>query len=283
MPQISVPLYSLTSRCPLLSVKGNLEFSMRIPIPQQKRPDDTFYVVQPGDNLMKLAFQFYGDVRLWWVIYDANADQILGHPLDDMSGSYTPGFLEPGNPVTRILNIPGTTVPWRVSGVINNAYNPGGTGSGTNPISIPVVPGYVLRVVYQSGLAGIGFSFPNTDCAGWDGPGSGNIHGVAGFFVVDPIQNGCLLGSWADATGQLIEAPFAINNDSGELTAPNGATQLLMGMNDGDSWSDNNGSWVVAVTTTGLVITKPISKNSLTLRIPSRQTVEAELLDGPNV
>lgn len=80
--QLNIPVYGLNSRCPLLSIGGNLEFSIRVPFPQQSRADDMFYVTQPGDRLTKLAFQFYNDVRLWWVIYDLNADLILGHPLD---------------------------------------------------------------------------------------------------------------------------------------------------------------------------------------------------------
>lgn len=80
--QLNIPAACLTSRCPVLSVNGTLEYSTRVPLPQQSRPDDTFYVTQPGDKLPKLAYKFYQDVRLWWVIYDANADQILGHPLD---------------------------------------------------------------------------------------------------------------------------------------------------------------------------------------------------------
>jgi nucleoid-associated protein YgaU len=79
---LNIPVYQLNSRSPLLSVQGTLEFSVRVPWAQQSRPDDTFYVTQPGDTLSVMAFQFYGDVRLWWVLYDTNADQIQGHPLD---------------------------------------------------------------------------------------------------------------------------------------------------------------------------------------------------------
>lgn len=30
--------------------------------------DDLFHEVQAGDNLQLLAYSYYGDVRLWWVI-----------------------------------------------------------------------------------------------------------------------------------------------------------------------------------------------------------------------
>lgn len=36
------------------------------------RPDDETYVVQTGDRIDKIAFRFYGDPVLWWVIAVAN-------------------------------------------------------------------------------------------------------------------------------------------------------------------------------------------------------------------
>ncbi len=80
--QLNIPVASLTSRCPLLSVLGNLEFSTRVPMPEVSRPSDTFYVTQYGDSLPKLSFRFYNDVRLWWILYDANAQGLMSHPLD---------------------------------------------------------------------------------------------------------------------------------------------------------------------------------------------------------
>lgn len=82
MSSLSIPFNNLTSRCPVLSIGGNLEFSIRVPLPEVQRDDDTLYVTKPGDRLTKLAFTYYGDVTLWWVIYDTNASQFLGHPLD---------------------------------------------------------------------------------------------------------------------------------------------------------------------------------------------------------
>jgi nucleoid-associated protein YgaU len=79
---LNIPVYQLNSRCPLLSIQGNLEFSTRVPWAQQSRPDDTFYVTQLGDTLPRLAYQLYNDVRLWWILYDTNADLLMGHPLD---------------------------------------------------------------------------------------------------------------------------------------------------------------------------------------------------------
>lgn len=80
--QLNISVYALTSRSPLLSIAGALEFSLRVPLAPQSRPDDILYVTKPGDRLTVLAFTYYNDVRLWWVIYDNNASQLTGHPLN---------------------------------------------------------------------------------------------------------------------------------------------------------------------------------------------------------
>lgn len=273
MPQISVPLYSLTSRCPLLSVKGNLEFSMRIPIPQQRRPDDTFYVAQPGDDFMKLAFQFYGDVRLWWVIYDANADQILGHPLEALTGHTEPG----PNLVTESsvlgLFVGGQAVPWLNAGGLNPAYEI--APPGTPPVSVPVSAGQEIQIsatgLVQYGV--LGFTGPN-------GAGGPTGDGFAMMYVPgNPLGVAGLCGSFTDNDGNVIK-PIAIGA-SAVLVVPVGATQLLLGINQ-DFYGFDRGSFTVNMT---IKTTTPttIQTAALTLRIPSRQAVEAELLDGPNV
>jgi len=78
---LNISVYELPSRCPLLNVNGSLEFSTRVPLLEQQRVDDIQYVTKLGDRLPVLAYKFYKDVRLWWVIYDSNASQLLDHPL----------------------------------------------------------------------------------------------------------------------------------------------------------------------------------------------------------
>ena len=38
------------------------------------RETDIYYVTQQGDRLDLLAYDYYGDERLWWVISSANPD-----------------------------------------------------------------------------------------------------------------------------------------------------------------------------------------------------------------
>jgi hypothetical protein len=82
MTQIQIPLHSVASRCPINTINGVLEWSIRIPLREQIRPNDSYYMTALNDSLPGLAHKFYSDVSLWWVIYDVNASQLLDHPLD---------------------------------------------------------------------------------------------------------------------------------------------------------------------------------------------------------
>lgn len=79
---IQVPVQALTSRCPInTDASGVSTWSIRIPLVEKVRPGDKTYQVAPGDSLPRLAHDFYGDVRLWWVLYDTNISKLLCHPL----------------------------------------------------------------------------------------------------------------------------------------------------------------------------------------------------------
>jgi nucleoid-associated protein YgaU len=82
MNNLNIPVNAVNSRCPLLQVDGTLEFSTRVPLAERERPGDLFYVTTPEDKLPLLAYKFYGDPRLWWVIYDVNASKLQCHPLE---------------------------------------------------------------------------------------------------------------------------------------------------------------------------------------------------------
>lgn len=277
--QLSVPLYSLTSRCPLLSVLGNLEFSTRIPIPLQRRPDDILYVAQPGDNLMKLAFKFYGDIRLWWVLYDANADQILGHPLDSLTGKQVPGPNMLSTATTEI-SVPGASMPWSQDGGLNAGFAI--NNNGTPPISVPVSPGDVLHITATGIVQYFNIFVLQEPPAG--GAPTGDAESGGTFYPTHYMPGTSLgvaglCGCFANDVGTVIKT-LPIGADS-TWVVPAGATQLLMGIND-DFFADNSLQFDVTIAIDSVTPTFRYTP-ALTLRIPSRQAVEAELLDGPNV
>jgi len=83
MSGLNISVYALNSRSPLIQIgDSQFEWSTRAPLDQKNRPDDTLYVTKPNDSLPALAFKYYSDCRLWWVIYDTNASLIQGNPVD---------------------------------------------------------------------------------------------------------------------------------------------------------------------------------------------------------
>tara|TARA_B100001094_G_scaffold322603_1_gene372189 strand:- start:1280 stop:1585 length:306 start_codon:yes stop_codon:yes gene_type:complete len=39
-------------------------------------PNDIYAITQEGDRLDLMAHNFYGDIRLWWILAQANPDKI---------------------------------------------------------------------------------------------------------------------------------------------------------------------------------------------------------------
>jgi hypothetical protein len=66
----------------LLSIDG-FEFWDTLQLPQlQAQPDDAFYTVLGPDRIDLLAYKFYGDAVLWWVIALANDLELLPSDLN---------------------------------------------------------------------------------------------------------------------------------------------------------------------------------------------------------
>lgn len=78
---INVPVHALTTRCPLIVIDDVPEWSLRVPFTSKERDGDTIYVTQAMDTLFKLAYSYYGDIKLWWVIWDNNIANLSGSPL----------------------------------------------------------------------------------------------------------------------------------------------------------------------------------------------------------
>lgn len=74
---ISIHPHSLLMRAPLILVDGVPEWGIRTPMDQQKLANDAMYVTKDNDRLPIIAHYVYGDVRLWWAIYDYNR-QVIG-------------------------------------------------------------------------------------------------------------------------------------------------------------------------------------------------------------
>ncbi len=72
MTTIALHPHSILMKAPLLLVNGVPEWGIRQPSEQQKLSDDQLYTTVENDRLPIIAHYVYGDVRLWWAIYDYN-------------------------------------------------------------------------------------------------------------------------------------------------------------------------------------------------------------------
>lgn len=70
---------------------GETRQEMRVPFPKSRRINYTYHRVTAADRVDTLAYDYYGNAQLWWMIADANPEII------DWLG------LEPGE-VIRIPN-----------------------------------------------------------------------------------------------------------------------------------------------------------------------------------
>lgn len=145
--------------------------------------------------------------------------------------------------------VPGSAVPWLV------ASNPSFTAQQINQ-SAPVVVSSIngvnisggrwVQITYLSGgldLGGGGFFHANG--AAGQPLGAGYVGG----YVAGPTPNiGALIGVFTDNAGVIIGTPFFVGNGPTSVQAPAGATQLQLGVNDGN-YGDNSGAWTIAVAT----------------------------------
>jgi len=56
---------------------------LRQKINSKPQADDRFHTVKPGDRLDRLADQYFGDCKLWWIICDYND---ISFPLEMKEG-----------------------------------------------------------------------------------------------------------------------------------------------------------------------------------------------------
>jgi uncharacterized protein (TIGR03437 family) len=194
----------------------------------------------------------------WLYIENTNAEGSAGLLFSATITTVTP--TTGGLPVT----VPGTAMPWLYStnsGGLNYAYQ-FGINDGTNPVVVSASQGLdftsnsILTVTYLSGTVSTGpeDGLPYTDANGNGLPSNNSTMDFTGtpqpsFYMnpaTYPIDNGELVGTFADSSGSIVGTPFAIRNGPKNLSVPQGATQLQLGVND-DKYSDNAGFWVILV------------------------------------
>jgi hypothetical protein len=151
--------------------------------------------------------------------------------------------------------VPGQAGPW--DPVLNSSFD-----YGTHDQEPPVVispangvsfsPGTILTVKYVGGAVRAGGGWPQTDANGAVSHAAASNWQHRGNYPsryidtsVYPIYVASLVGTFAK-DGVIVGTPFKIGNGPVTFTVPASANQLLLGVND-DRFSDNSGSWTVAV------------------------------------
>lgn len=164
------------------------------------------------------------------------------------------GIAGAANAASTTVFVDGRSGPWNV--VLNPSYFYGvDNGSdGMNVNSDPTIvdsgsglsmaAGNMLTISYVSGLALAGANgtlwYDANGVPGWDS----STYGSAGYYLPadqKPIPLETLMGAFAQ-NGVLVGGPFRIGNGPVDVTIPVGATQLLLGFNDG--WFNDNGGGV---------------------------------------
>jgi hypothetical protein len=158
---------------------------------------------------------------------------------------------------STIVSVDGTDQPWSyVDGGLNTGFQ-FGVDDGTAPTTVSsfIVAGTTISIQYLDGLTSAFGPPPSVDGDGYVGsvfknaePGSTGTFfpSIHMDFSLQDIFLQALVGTFADATGTIVDSPFAVRNGPLEIVVPTGATQLLLGMND-DLFEDNVGALRVLV------------------------------------
>ena len=163
---------------------------------------------------------------------------------------------------TLSFSVDGQAQPWSYStspGGLNSSYQ-FGTNDGVAPTAVSsgfdFSTGGTFTITYKSGqTSAYAGRAPYADAGGDTSYVANDAGGSSGnnfpSYYVDsstyPVYLAELIGTFADATGQIVGTPFAIGNGPLSVAAPSGASELLLGIND-DIFSDNTGSLLVSVT-----------------------------------
>jgi Viral BACON domain len=224
------------------------------------------------DTVTTLTFPFVPvtDLPAWrdFELYALSGAFFVYAPIPDYPSypgptyPYTYMFQYPATAMWE-LNFEATDVPWVTNAGMNSAY-PFSTiiGVGTLPSGLPVTAGAACSMTYVSGTVQRSTSYgafgPTGDPSN-PGPTSSQSSGWPGYWCAPSTANaGCCIGAWADEYGNLVAAPFAIG-DTWTGTAPAGAQQLMIGVNDYEDFDDNVGSWQFNITGFNMAVAELLS------------------------
>lgn len=166
----------------------------------------------------------------------------------------TMGIAGAASAASTSVFVDGRSGPWNVA--LNPSYfygvDNGSAGMNVNldptivdsGSGVSMTAGSTLTIAYVSGyaLAGANGSlwYDANGVPNWDS----STYGSAGYYLPadqKPVQLETLMGVFAQ-NGVLVGDPFRIGNGPVDVTIPLGATQLLLGFNDG--WFNDNGGGV---------------------------------------
>lgn len=195
-----------------------------------------------------------------------------GYIWVNSKGQFDVNFFYGTTWLTRV-DIPANAQPWSLDGGINSSFSYAPDSLGGDAISIPTIVGQTVTLTYLSGtISRQDGTFPYTDAAG-DPSINGKTSGFPGFYVSGTCHAGSLVGTFADDLGQIVGSPFVVGN-GGSFTPPAGSSQLLLGVNDANTWRDNVGSWLLKVTGAAVRRTVMDLTPNNTLEIPLAQTAD---------
>jgi hypothetical protein len=132
------------------------------------------------------------------------------------------------------FTIPATSIPWSTLG-INASFVWNWDNIGTDPIAIPIEAGESITIEYVSGSGLYSAAGTASDLDGDEGGESGVTRPFPEDFASDGPDIGVLglIGTFADELGNIIAGGVHnIGNGPRTLTAPSGAKQILLGLND---------------------------------------------------
>lgn len=199
----------------------------------------------------------------------------IPQPLDRDKFDYGVGFSSNTTDVTwytdgAVVVVGEHNRPWLFGPLVTDTWNAGtpnqlnwnwryyiNTGPGQAPVSLPVTPGKRIGFNWLGGEMTIHTGVnPYTDPLGYRGT-DGTTFGVfPGAWVGQYTNWESCIGAFADSTGALVVAPFLVGCGT-EQIVPARATQLLLGTNNNDDWTQGNGVWIFNVTGVDGTVSNP--------------------------